>query len=61
MTQFVNEYTAMVKEPEKAPKKPAEKAANPDDRKARLAEALRANLRRRKEAKKAIRGKASPS
>lgn len=61
MTQFVNEYTAMVKEPEKAPERPVHKPANPDDRKARLAEALRANLRRRKEARKSVSGKVSPS
>jgi len=51
----------MVKEPEKALKRPAQKSASPDDRKARLAEALRANLRRRKEARKSMSGKVSPS
>ncbi len=63
MTRRVDEYTAMVKEPEKASEtsgdKPAAKAAKPDDRKARLAEALRANLRRRKEARKSIGAKGS--
>jgi len=42
----------MVKEPEKPSKKPSAGGDGGNDRKARLAEALRANLRRRKEARK---------
>ena len=57
MIELSDEYTAMVKEPEKATGKPPKKPANPDDRKARLAEALRANLRRRKQARKSMSAK----
>jgi len=65
MTQRLDEYTLMVKEPEKAPGKPSGrpggKPGTADDRKARLAEALRANLRRRKEARKSSGAKGSAS
>ena len=57
MTRSLDEYTAMVKEPEKAAEKASKKAPAADDRKARLAEALRANLRRRKEARKSMSAK----
>jgi hypothetical protein len=40
----------MTREPADPAKEPRRAAARPDDRKARLAEALRANLKRRKQA-----------